>query len=398
MSFANIKRYKNFSALLLLCFLNPSFAESRVTKTNQQLVDSTVQNIQSDGLKGVSQFSQRTWLASAPNLSLMRWQTDDEAIGSDETELLVELPLLSPGYRRLINQSNELSQQVSQLQQRQLELKASSLLRNLFWQSRQVSAGLVYDEMAVNQLSQLLASTQQQVKAGEVPTYAAIIVKQRLNTYEATLTEKQIRLKQLTRLWQQYTGQRAFPEQLVEPKTQKTFSLRHPSLRSLTMRWQLVLLQAKKSSAEQKQWTATAGYKHINSRSGNENQVGFGLSLPLSFSNSLTAVELNSLRQQQNALMAETRQVKVTIELRIAEAVSQIEQFEQKLKQSQQNAVLSKAAIEQLTRLYQQHQIDTRMFIDRLLEQLDYQRAKEITRIQLQYAYAKLNKAKGIPL
>ncbi|MGO1328489.1 MAG: TolC family protein [Idiomarina loihiensis] len=366
--------------------------------TNQQLVDSTIQNIQSDGLKGLSQFSQRAWLASTPSLSLMRWQTNDELIGSDETELLLELPLLSPSYRTLMSQSNQLNQQFTGLQRQQLELRASSLLRSLFWQSRQVNAELVYDEMAVNRLKQLFSTIQKQVKAGEIPTYAAIIVEQRLNTYRSILTEKQIQLQQLTRLWQRYTGQRSLPEQLIEPQTEETRLLQHPSLRTLTMQWQLLLLQAKKSSAEQKQWTATAGYKHINSTSGSENQVGFGLSLPLSFSDALSALELNALKQQQNALMTETRQAKVAIELRIAEAVSQVEQFEQKLNQLHKNAELSKTAIEQLNQLYQQHQMDTRMFVDRWLEQLSYEREKEIIRIQLQHAYAELNQAKGIPL
>jgi len=398
MSFPNIKRYKIFTAIFVLFFLHTSFAAGQVTITNQQLLDSAIKHIQSDGLKGVSQFSERTWLASAPKLSLMRWQTNDEMRGSDETELLLELPLLSPSYRSLIGQSNELSQQFRELQRQQLELRASSLLRNLFWQSRQVRTELIYDEMAVNRLKQLLTTTNQKAQAGEISTYAAIVVEQRLNTYQALLTEKQIQLQQLTRLWQQYTGQRSFPEQLIEPEAQKALSLQHPSLRSLTMQWQLALLQAKKSSAEQKQWTATAGYKHINSASGNENQMGIGLSVPLSFYDALSVLELNSLKQQQNALLTETRQVKIGVELRIAEAVSQIEQFEQKLEQSQQNAALSKTAVKQLTQLYQSSQIDTRMFVDRLLEQLDYQREKEVTQIQLHYAYAELNQAKGIPL
>ncbi|MEL7797878.1 TolC family protein [Idiomarina loihiensis] len=398
MSFTNIKGYKIFTALFVFCFLNTSFAESKLPSTNQQLLDSTIQHIQSDGLKGVSQFSQRNWLASTPHLSLMRWQTSDEVIGSDETELLLQLDLLSPSYQNLIRESDALNQKFSELQRQQLELTASSLLRNLFWQSKRVNAGLAYDEKSVSQLSHLLAATQKQVKASEIPAYDAIIVEQRLNTYRATLAEKQIQLQQLTRLWQQYTGQRAFPEQLSEPQTHETLPLRHPSLRTLTMQWRLLLLQTKKSSAEQKQWTATAGYKHINAMSGSENQVGFGLSLPLGFSDSLSALELNSLKQQQNALMNETRQTKVTIELRIAEAVSQVEQFKQKLKQSQQNAELSKTAIDQLNQLYQQRQLDTRMFVDRLLEQLNYQREKELTQIQLQYAFAELNQAKGIPL
>ncbi|MCA1767719.1 MAG: TolC family protein [Idiomarina sp.] len=398
MSFPNIKRYKIFTAIFVLFFLHTSFAAGQVTITNRQLLDSAIKHIQSDGLKGVSQFSERTWLASAPKLSLMRWQTNDEMRGSDETELLLELPLLSPSYRSLIGQSNELSQQFQELQRQQLELRASSLLRNLFWQSRQVRTELIYDEMAVNRLKQLLTTTNQKAQAGEISTYAAIVVEQRLNTYQALLTEKQIQLQQLTRLWQQYTGQRSFPEQLIEPEAQKALSLQHPSLRSLTMQWQLALLQAKKSSAEQKQWTATAGYKHINSASGNENQMGIGLSVPLSFYDALSVLELNSLKQQQNALLTETRQVKVGVELRIAEAVSQIEQFEQKLERLQQNAALSKTAVKQLTQLYQSSQIDTRMFVDRLLEQLDYQREKEVTQIQLHYAYAELNQAKGMPL
>jgi outer membrane protein TolC len=123
-----------------------------------------------------------------------------------------------------------------------------------------------------------------------------------------------------------------------------------------------------------------------------------GFSLPLSFSQSLNASELVGLQQQQNELNQSLRQTQIRLELDIVDAQSQLAQLKQQHQSNRQNAKLSQQAIEQLNNLYQQGQIDTRLYIDRLLEQLSYQHAAQLSQIQVKQAQAFVNQAKGITL
>ena len=104
------------------------------------------------------------------------------------------------------------------------------------------------------------------------------------------------------------------------------------------------------------------------------------------------------MQQQQSELNQSLRQTQIRLELNIANAQSQLEQLKQKHQSDRQNAELSHNAIEQLDNLYQQGQIDTRLYIERLLEQLSYQQAAQLSQIELQLANALLNQAQGMTL
>ena len=194
-----------FSLLASTLFLLSPLAKGD-SLSQQTLLESAVERLKTDGFLIDNDFSQRQWLSATPRLSLMHWQTNDNALGSNETELVLELAFLSPAQRKLINNSEQLVERYQQLQQRQLELTASGVIRELFWQAKRLQAELAYAEKVTNQLHQLQSQTQSLVAAGERPAYAGIIVKQQHQRALSQVTEKQIALQQLERVWQQLTG------------------------------------------------------------------------------------------------------------------------------------------------------------------------------------------------
>jgi len=379
-----------------LFFLAPSAVADAVSQ--QTVLAATVERLKTNGFSVTDEFRQRQWLADTPRLSIMHWQTRNRDIGSDETELLLELEFLTPAQQQLMTRSGELFAHYQLIQQQQLELTASQMLRQLFWHSRQLSKELDYAEQNANQLQHLLKQTRDLVDKGEQPVYAGIVVQQQLQNARSRVAKKQIALQQLTRLWQHVTGREIFPETLKEPTTVATELTQHPRLQSLQLQWQIALNASQQTAAEQKSWGLTGGYKYIDMVSQSESQWGLGLSIPLTFSRSLNANEMIALQQQQSELNSVLRQTQLSIELDVAESQSRVAQLQQQLETDRINADLSAAAMEQLKTLYQQGQIDTRLYIERLLEQMAFQQAAQVTEIELQLAKALLNQARGITL
>jgi outer membrane protein TolC len=389
---------KLFFSLLAVAVLLPSLPTQANNPSQQTLLQSTVERLKTDGMAIAADFGQRRWLSSTPRLNLMHWQTDDDRFGANETELVLAMEFLNPAQRQLNHHAEQLVQQYQQLQNLQLKLTASGVLRELFWQAKQRRAELAYAEQVVDQLSQLQRQTQSLVEAGERPAYAGIIVTQQQQTAQSQVAEKQIALQQIERLWQQLTGFNAVPTSLDEPEQTQHATPTHPELQRLQLQWQLALNATQQSIAAEKSWGVNAGYKYIDAPNQSENQWGLGFSLPLSFSQSLNASELVGLQQQQNELNQSLRQTQIRLELDIVDAQSQLAQLKQQHQSNRQNAKLSQQAIEQLNNLYQQGQIDTRLYIDRLLEQLSYQHAAQLSQIQVKQAQAFVNQAKGITL
>lgn len=389
---------KLFFSLLAVAVLLPSLPTQANNPSQQTLLQSTVERLKTDGMAIAADFSQRRWLSSTPRLNLMHWQTDDDRFGANETELVLAMEFLNPAQRQLNHHAEQLVQQYQQLKNLQLKLTASGVLRELFWQAKQRRAELAYAEQVVDQLSQLQRQTQSLVEAGERPAYAGIIVTQQQQTAQSQVAEKQIALQQLERLWQQLTGVTAVPTSLDEPEQAQHATPTHPELQRLQLQWQLALNATQQSIAAEKSWGVNAGYKYIDAPNQSENQWGLGFSLPLSFSQSLNASELVGLQQQQNELNQSLRQTQIRLELDIVDAQSQLAQLKQQHQSNRQNAKLSQQAIEQLNNLYQQGQIDTRLYIDRLLEQLSYQHTAQLSQIQVKQAQAFVNQAKGITL
>jgi outer membrane protein TolC len=327
----------------------------------------------------------------------MHWRSDDSQLGSDESELLLTFEFLTPAQHQLIEDSQTLQQQFMQLQDASLKLLASGQLRQLFWQSKMAAVEHEFARQTEQQLQKLLKSTEQLVRSGQRPKLATLVAKQRLQQAQSAVAQAAIQQQSLLRSWQQLTDQTSLPDQLPEPQTQAS-SATHPQLEALQLQWQLTLNQAKQSAASANSWSVTPGLKHINGPERSENQWGIGLSIPLTYSSHLSMSDFDALKRQQQALMNELRQAKLSIERRVETAYSRQQQLKQEAASSQTTAALSQQAIEQLDQLYEQRQIDTTLYIDRLIEQWTYQKTAQLAKLNAQLANALLNQAQGISL
>lgn len=104
------------------------------------------------------------------------------------------------------------------------------------------------------------------------------------------------------------------------------------------------------------------------------------------------------MQREQSDINTRLKTTVIDIQTRIAQRRSQYQQLQQQVELAKQNASISSQALDELDALYRQHQIDTKMYIERLIEQLNYQKFFQLTQVQLQMAKAQLNQAQGVSL
>ncbi|WP_404399496.1 TolC family protein [Idiomarina seosinensis] len=364
------------------------------------LLKSTQQHLSesSSALPAANHFASRQWLADEPSLSIMRWQSDSDPGGTDETEVTLELSLLTPTQRQLISRFNSLSARLKQIEQQQLQLQISAFLRDHFWRFRRTQATLTFYRDIVAQLKQLEQQTERRLQAQNATGFDRILIQQRVLTYQAKIQQQQLSLQTLTRQWQQITGQKRLPETLAEPENEPLSITQHPQLMLLQLQWQIATAEAENEAEQSKSWTVSAGFKKNESVNSSDNQLGIGVSIPLSFSGSLSALSSQALKSQQQKILTALQQQQLNLQAEVQHRIGQVQQARQQLKLTEQTKVLSNQAINQLQQLHESQQITTRRFIDRLIEQWQYRYQYQIAEIELESARAQLNQAKGTTL
>ena len=229
----------------------------------------------------------------------MRWQTQDNAIGSDETELLFEFAFLTPKQHELLQSSKQLSHQYHVVQQQQIDLWISGTIRQLFWETQQAEVEQRFIKHTIDALNKMLAITSFKFSKSIVKMRNSLLS---VNSYNVELNKKQVELQHFYRLCQQYTGQAQLPDTLEEPNSDSS-NLTHPSVQAIELQWQLALLNADNNAASQSNWRVTAGVKDIRSVAGTETQLGIGLAIPLTFSRTLSSLDLDALQREQSDII-----------------------------------------------------------------------------------------------
>ncbi|MGM0480538.1 MAG: TolC family protein [Pseudomonadota bacterium] len=367
---------------------------------SHQLLKSTQQHLSNSSatLPSVSNFSSRRWLADEPTLSIMRWQSNDNQTGTDETEVTLDLTILTPTQRQLIGRFDTLSARLKETEQRQFQLHISAFLRDHFWRANRARLRLQFYQDVIDQLQQLEQQIEQRYQARNATDFDRILIQQRLITYQTKVQQQQLMLQALTQQWQRVTGQSELPATLSEPEKKSMQLTQHPVLMQLQLQWQIALAAAKNEAEKSQNWALSAGFKKTETSNLSDNQVGLGVSIPLSLSGSLSAVSYQSLQSQRQQTLTALQQQQLTLQLRVQNQISRVQQARQQVKLTQQNKKLSTQAISQLQQLYKAQQINTRRFVDRLIEQWQYRHQYQIAEIELQFARAQLNQAKGIIL
>ncbi|RPA59684.1 metal transporter [Shewanella frigidimarina] len=346
-----------------------------------------------------------TWLNGLPNISLKHLGSTDNS-NIHEQELSLNLPIKSPSLYASDKQLKQLTQAIV-AQQRALQgLYLSGLLRQSLWDQRLASVKFSQLLRKATLLNKLYAQQKKLAEVGELPIANSLLLERELIDIDLEkIIIKQSKNEAMT-LFTQLTGQRDVPQKIAETARSLVGSSQIENDLSQHPLWQLQVLQQQQQmliinsqqAGEQDPWTVSLTAKNTSDGPVDDQQLGVGITVPITFGSALSQSELSGWQQSQAEQM-------INRDRTYLELTNQIEV----LRQQQQNLLdqqalltralsLSRTITEELAKVKDQSQVSYEVWLRRYMDALDTESRLAINMVMQQQLHSQQLQALGIPL
>jgi hypothetical protein len=380
--------------------LTPLAAQSVLDLSLREVLDVTMQR-SAELAPGelTPQYASSSWLAALPTVGLSHLRSD-EKLGTDETELSVNLPMKSGRQREMDRELQSLSDEIAAADELQRRLYWSGLIRESVWSHQ---AALTREEAAgrkVSLLSALEARQREMLAANVSSSYALLMIQQeRLQARIAQLEHRHDAQRWLQQ-YRQITGLGNLPREIREPAMggAEIALAKHPRLLRLELGWrqQRTLL----ASAGQKAtpWNLSLHAKQLDNPALDEQQLGVAIEVPLTVFDIETG-PLNSERQEQ-ARQYWTARDELAVEIRRRwEALnSEAAMLREKDALLRQSSELGASMAKQSEQLKTLNELGEEIALRRRMDAIDIESAAALNRVLIEQNNAMLRQAAGIPL
>ena len=338
-------------------------------------------------------------LAALPSLSASRLQSD-QRLGTDETEIALNLPFKSSRRRDVDADLGALQQSLQQVQQRYRAWFFSGLIRDAVWEHRLATLQLEQSRARAALILELEQRAALQADAGAIPGYAALLLTQERLDAELRVADGVARRRAAQAGFSALTGLPAVPKQIAETASlpaEPDYS-QHPQLALLELgrdQQQALIALTDPAAAD---WNLALTARSLNGPGPTENQYGVAVDLPLTFievSNRASEVQRASLSRdfslQRDSLRTGIRTQWITLS---AEAQRLRERRELLL----QSARIGQRIEAQLLTLRSSSEMEVELVIRRLLEVLERRSEAALIDAEIQHNAARLRQTAGLAL
>jgi hypothetical protein len=345
------------------------------------------------------QYASSSWLAALPTVGISYLQSD-EKLGTDETELSVNLPMKSGRQREMDRELQSLSEEIAAADELRRRLYWSGLIRESIWSHQ---AALTREEAAgrkLSLLSALEARQREMLAANATSSYALLLIQQeRLQARIAQLEHRHDAQRWLQH-YRQITGLGNFPRQIREPVTggAEVALAQHPQLLRLELGWrrQRALL----ASAGQKAtpWNLSLHAKQLENPALDEQQLGVAIEVPLTVFDIETSPLNSEWQEQARQYWVARDELTVEIRRRWEALSSEAAMLREKDALLRKSSELGEAMAQQSEQLKTLNELGEEIALRRRMDAIDIESAAALNRILIEQNNAMLRQAAGIPL
>ncbi|MEQ9463592.1 MAG: hypothetical protein RJQ10_08010 [Haliea sp.] len=338
-------------------------------------------------------------LAALPSLSASRLQSD-QRLGTDETELSLNLPFKSSRRHDLDDDLVGLQQSLQQIQQRYRAWFFSGLIRDAVWEHRLATLQLEQSRARAELLLELEQRAALQADAGAIPGYAALLLTQERLDAELAVADGVARERAAQASFSALTGLPALPARIVETSSQPVEPDygQHPQLALLELgrdQQQALIALNDPAAAD---WNLALTARSLDGPGPAEKQYGVAVDIPLTFfevGNRATQSQRAALSRdftlQQDTLRTGIRQQWITLS-------TEAQRLRERRDLLLESARVGERIEAQLLALRSGSEVEVELVIRRLLEVLKRRSEAALIDAEIHRNAARLRQTAGFAL
>ncbi|MFV8817169.1 TolC family protein [Haliea sp. E17] len=343
-------------------------------------------------------FSASGWLAGLPSLDASYLQSE-ERLGTDETEIGLNLPIKSPFLYWQDKRLRELDSALHSAAVERRRLYFSGLLREAVWTARIAGDHAQQAGKMIALLEQLQRREQDLFEARGSSRYALLLIEQELADARIVQEDQQAEAQRWLARYRSLTGLGSLPVDIDEPAAPAGEAWQtHPALQLLELEREQRQALVAAGSSRGTPWNLRIGAKRVESPEFDETQYGVAVELPLGF----TGTDRQSSSSEWQSLEREFTRNRDELSQELARSWQNLQIQAQHLQRRQQlldaAASISGQLYSEAEALSQLNELGSEIRIKRLIGELERQAEASTNQLLIGQNRAMSRQAAGIPL
>lgn len=358
-------------------------------------VDAAVAQARIDTSRSGPEAQDASWFAAAPKLSV-GYLESREALGTDETEVSLVLPLKSAWLRRRDAALREMSGQIAQAYELKTRWFYSGVLRETLWAHRLARHKLESTRKKLQLLRKLEQQQQDLATARVSSVLALLLVRQERVQAEVAELEYSQMVERWLRRYQQLTGLQQLPTRIVEQSSSAPESYQqHPMVRLMDLDYEREKELLASTSRRAEPWNVSLDAKQLDSPGLDEDQLGVSLQMPLSFLSRESQSYVSSSLQKSQAYWQARDELLEQLQAQRNKLANEAALLQSKQRLLDESVSLSKALAERAIELRSASEINEEFALRRQLAATDARADAASNRLLIEQNKALLNQSMG---
>jgi hypothetical protein len=346
----------------------------------------------------LSGFQSSTWLAALPSIAIS-YLGSNESQGTDESELILTLPLKSPHGRRLDQNLRDLAESIGGAETARRRLYLSGLIREALWSERIAETRAHFTGRKIALLEELLDSQEALFEARSASRYSLLLIRQELVDAKVLLGDKRREVAHWRDRYRQLTGLGKPPGSIEESALQGEASWHlHPELRLLELTREQQRARIAASSANSAPWNLSLLARRQDSKQLDENQYGLAIEVPLDLFDTVAESSNSEWREAAREYWRQRDELQLLLENRWLQLAEEAKHLQLRQALLAESATISRQLLDESRQLFSRNELGSELWIRRLLGNLDREAEAAINQALIGQNHAMRRQAAGIPL
>lgn len=400
---------KHLCASLTLLFTISTCSLSAVSQTSISLQDSVdaamekqkhlfVNSVKNDNIP-LTSGKLDSWIDGPAQLSA-QYLYSTERLGTDEIGLGLQLPIKSTYKRDVDNRLNQNQRLLQDVNVKQNRLIISGLLRQLVWDLYLEQAKIAKAEKSLALVNSLETTNKVLSESGAVPQYIALLLGKESISSQVLLLQHQHNAQSLMARYQMLTGLSQFPSATPETLDNPDSSIlrQHPDVVSLDLTWQNTLAQFNNTNVKAQPWQLQLSAVKLDTMDFTDNQIGVGLSVPLSIGSAYTLSEQSEYLRARSQFESNQQALLTSLKQEFDIATQQLAFLKQKQKLLDKGQTSLAKMMDSITTLLDANVANKETLIRNALDVINAQSEIEINRIEINKQISQIKQVSGLTL